>query len=143
MSIDAFGVHRRLTMTRLVHLCGAVALACVAQGIHAPFPYETTSLSDTTLKDLIETNGAADKAHLFAFDNGTDFPGRLKSGACKTFPADEDWPSLTTWDTFGRLLGGGLIKTIPAAAPCYTNLGVYDVAKCNAVIQNFTNQHFQ
>lgn len=43
----------------------------------------------------------------------------LKSGACRVFPGDEAWPSQETWDTFGKLLGGVLIKTVPIAALCY------------------------
>lgn len=108
------------------------------------FRYEEESLTEDELQRLIETTAVADDAHLFTFDDGSAVdPDRLKSGACKVFPGDSQWPSQSTWDTFDKLLGGALIKTVPLAAPCYHNLGVYDAEKCQAVRDSFSNQYTQ
>lgn len=137
-------------MARILSLYGLVAVTyyhTLAQGLNTRelfFSYEEIYLTDKTLQNLIETKGFGDDAYRFGFDNGTDLiPDRLKSGTCKIFPGDAEWPPQATWESFDNLLGGSLIKTIPVAAPCYQNLGVYDAEKCTAVRNNFTNQHFQ
>jgi hypothetical protein len=109
------------------------------------FPYEENSLTDDKLQQLIESNEVKEAAPLFAFDHGTGVldPDRLKSGACKAYPGDAQWPPQSTWDMFDRMLGGALIKTVPLAAPCYRNLGVYDPNKCQAVRDSFFNQYTQ
>jgi hypothetical protein len=108
------------------------------------FDYETKSLTEEGLQQLVDKAGIVDNAHLFAFDDGTNGnPGHLKSGSCKTFPGDAEWPSPSTWGTFDKLLDGALIETLPIAAPCYRNLGVYDAERCAAVQSSFTNPYFQ
>ncbi|KAK3303035.1 uncharacterized protein B0T15DRAFT_262003 [Chaetomium strumarium] len=107
------------------------------------FDYEARSLTEDGLQRLIDKAGVVDNAHLFAFDDGTDGnPDHLRSGSCKTFPGDAEWPSPATWRTFDKLLDGALIETLPVAAPCYRNLGVYDAEKCAAVQSSFTNPYF-
>jgi len=112
--------------------------------IHPLFAYETNSLTDESLLSLLRTKDATQTAHLFSFGSGAPLnPDRLKSGACKVFPGDEAWPSPPIWDSFDNLLDGALIKTVPLAAVCYQNLGVYDAEKCAAVQEGFMNQYTQ
>lgn len=59
------------------------------------------------------------------------------------FPGDAEWPSERAWETFNGLFGKALIKTVPIAAPCYQNLGVYDAEKCAAVRNSFSNPYLQ
>jgi len=116
------------------------------------FPYEENPLTDKSLRDLVKKQKLGKYSDLFAFEgkDNKPSPDRLKSGRCRVFPGDKDWPSPEKWDAFDKILSaagkvprGALIDTIPSAASCYKNLGVYDEAKCAAVTANFTNQHFQ
>jgi len=111
------------------------------------FEYEVNSLTDEKLSALLETElkGNPSVSALFRFgSNGSvTSPDRLKTGACKVFPGDANWPSLSVWDTFNGLLRGALIKTVPLAAVCYDDYGVYNAEKCAAVRDGFTNQYTQ
>lgn len=109
------------------------------------FPYEEDPLTEAKLQQLLAAAGiTGDVAQLFAFDDGSGpDPSRLQSGACRAFPGDPEWPSQQTWTAFDTLLGGALIETLPVAAVCYNNLGVYNAEKCAAVQQSFTNPYFQ
>ncbi|KAB5546836.1 hypothetical protein GE09DRAFT_1174765 [Coniochaeta sp. 2T2.1] len=108
------------------------------------FDYEQVSVTDDTLEALLAETNATQHAALFAIDNGKTLDPRLLAGAaCKVFPGDAEWPSPPTWDIFDKLLGGALIETVPVAAPCYKNLGLYDAGKCAIVRDNFTNPYFQ
>jgi hypothetical protein len=82
-------------------------------------------------------------ADLFAFN--TIRPSTiLKSGECKPRPGDAAWPSQEVWDDFDKVLGcGALIRTVPLAAPCYDNWGVYDSAKCRYITNNWTDPYYQ
>ncbi|RYP14120.1 hypothetical protein DL767_010428 [Monosporascus sp. MG133] len=102
------------------------------------FDYETVQLTDEVLRSIGQSEPVANYAHLFAFDSGPTLP----SGACRTFPGDAEWPSALEWDAFNALLGGALIPTVPLAAPCYGNWGVYDSARCAAVARNFRDPYF-
>jgi hypothetical protein len=107
------------------------------------FLYEN-ALTDELLKRVLETSKTTEHAHIFAFDNGTAINQEvLKSGACKAFPGDATWPSSRLWDAFNKTIDGALIKTVPIAAPCYRNLGLYDAEKCAAIQRDFTNAYFQ
>jgi hypothetical protein len=136
-------------MMQLIQLLGiaVLALSSAAQNTrkHPLFKYEDESLTDEKLSELLQTKGSPQTSHLFRFGNGsTPNPDWLKSGACRVFPGDEGWPSQSVWDTFNKLLGrDALIKTVPLAAPCYQNLGVYDTAKCTTVRETFSNQYTQ
>ncbi|KAK3322960.1 hypothetical protein B0H66DRAFT_473490 [Apodospora peruviana] len=129
----------------VVGLFAFVAVLCSASADTANkrqplFAYEENPLTESTLRNLIINKGVGHgDAHLFAFDDGSVLdPNRLKRGACKVFPGDAEWPSDEKWDALDQLVDGALIKTIPLAAPCYPNLGAYDVEKCTAVVNNFS-----
>lgn len=105
------------------------------------FPYEEVVLTDQELEKLAETS---EYGSLFQFDNGTaPDPDRLKSGACKAFPGDAEWPAQEVWHTFNELVDGAIIDTVPVAAPCYENTGLYDAGKCAEIQENFIDPYFQ
>ncbi|KAK4247470.1 hypothetical protein C7999DRAFT_41238 [Corynascus novoguineensis] len=107
------------------------------------FEYEANPLTQEKLDVLLEKFDALDKAPLFKFDDedGQESPAASERD-CKAFPGDSEWPSQSTWATFDKLLGGALIETLPVAASCYLNLGVYDAEKCAAVRNSFTDPYF-
>ena len=107
------------------------------------FEYETKSLTKEGLEDLLAEAGVSDDAPLFLFDDGTQTTPGANRPTCKVFPGDAEWPSQSTWQTFDGLLGGALIETVPVAAPCYENLGVYDAERCAAVRDSFADPYFQ
>ncbi|KAF7514914.1 hypothetical protein G7054_g14899 [Neopestalotiopsis clavispora] len=73
--------------------------------------------------------------------SGHDAPA-LNSGECRIFPGDEDWPAQSEWAAFNDELGGALIQTIPLAAPCYQDWGIYDEQTCDAVTTNFSDPYY-
>jgi hypothetical protein len=107
------------------------------------FEYEKKPLTQKSLQQLAKKAGVEEKSSLFSFDDGTTNPNPLKAGDCKAFPGDAEWPSQCAWKTFNKLLGGALIDTVPIAAPCYKNLGVYDAEKCAAVRNSYADPYFQ
>lgn len=108
------------------------------------FTYEINTLTDETLVGLISSNNISTSAALFAFDDpAVSTADRLKSGTCKVFPGDANWPSKSVWSDFNKLLGGQLIETVPLAAPCYQNLGVLDAEKCAGIQKNWADPYLQ
>ncbi|KAK4209641.1 6-hydroxy-D-nicotine oxidase [Rhypophila decipiens] len=106
------------------------------------FPYERNHLTHTSLRDLIKSSGVSTKTKFFNFDKEKgSTKERLKSGSCKVFPGDAAWPSQAVWGDFSKLLGGALIETIPIAAPCYENLGIFDREKCAAIRENWADPY--
>ena len=67
----------------------------------------------------------------------------LQSGECKTFPGDSSWPSESAWSDLDGLLNGSLIQSVPVAAPCYKDWGVYNKEQCDVIRSNFSNPYFQ
>ncbi|KAK0662978.1 hypothetical protein QBC41DRAFT_234834 [Cercophora samala] len=111
---------------------------------HPLFTWETTPLNPLDLARLVRDTNTSQHEHLFSFPGHETSakPGQLSPGACKVFPGDNDWPSPEAWDAFDKVLGGALIKTVPAAAVCYANTGLYDAQKCSQVQANFSNPYF-
>ena len=92
------------------------------------FNYETRQLTDEVIAKL-----SAEDAKWFGTATATP---RRERGFCKAFPGDDDWPSEHIWNRFNRLTDGALIPTIPLAAPCYKNFGVYNQTKCAAIAED-------
>ncbi|VBB84805.1 Putative FAD binding domain dehydrogenase [Podospora comata] len=111
---------------------------------HPLFAWETTPLDPIDLARLVQDTNTSQYEHLFPFTGQKTpaTPNRLSPGTCKVFPGDNDWPSPEAWDAFGKVLGGALIKTVPAAAVCYANTGLYDAQRCSQVQANFSNPYF-
>jgi hypothetical protein len=103
------------------------------------FAYEKKQLTDEAIAQL-----SSEEQKLFGFDDSAVNSGLFRrSGECKTYPGDDTWPSEETWDKFDALTDGSLIPTVPLAAPCYSNWGVYDSAKCAAIAAKFTDPYLQ
>ena len=108
---------------------------------------ETLQLTDEVIERLASDSATAEYAEYFAFDdNSSANPAsvrRAASASCKTFPGDAAWPKDVVWDVFNALLGGALIPTKPAVAPCYdSQWGQKDSAQCMDIANNFTNAYF-
>ncbi|RYP80263.1 hypothetical protein DL769_002565 [Monosporascus sp. CRB-8-3] len=109
------------------------------------FEYETWQLTDQVLERIRDDPDAAEYASLFDFDGSVSTGNHPSSRPprCRVFPGDEDWPSERKWKIFNKLLGNALIPTTPLAAPCYSNWGVYDAAKCEAITANWGDAYIQ
>lgn len=66
-----------------------------------------------------------------------------ETGACKCFPGDECWPSMSEWSSFNDTLGGKLIATVPLAAVCHDSAKThpdwpaYDEEACSNLQQKW------
>lgn len=61
------------------------------------------------------------------------------SRQCKYMPGDAEWPSDADWTLLDQLVGGTLIKGVPAAAVCYSDWAEYDEDKCAEVTENWSD----
>lgn len=113
-----------------------VFLICRATGANL-FPYEAVQLQESDLSGL-----PAAYASLLAFST----PSPSQNASCKVFPGDAAWPSDPAWAILNSTTSkGGLIKTIPIAAPCYPGsvYNVYNVAECTYITNQWTNSSLQ
>jgi hypothetical protein len=115
----------------------------------ALFPQEAVQLTEEALRTADRQTREVDVAALFGFDGGNETKAvskrALRSGQCKAFPGDSNYPKEWVWSIFDLLLGGALIKTTPIAAPCYKKSAWsdYDEAKCADVSARFTTADLQ
>ncbi|KJZ77716.1 hypothetical protein HIM_02893 [Hirsutella minnesotensis 3608] len=79
-----------------------------------------------------------DDTRLFAFD--TRGPS-LHPGQCRPQPGDREWPTDAEWNALGKVLNGALVRTVPLAAPCYENWGIYDARRCDMIRNNWTSPY--
>lgn len=110
------------------------------------FDNEAIQLTEQVLKDVSSQTNDTNVIALFDFQNDTDSDAAAlsrRSGACKAFPGDWNYPKSLTWSLFDLLLGRALIKTTPVAAPCYKSSGVYNAAKCADISKRFTTADLQ
>ncbi|KAF5602541.1 isoamyl alcohol oxidase [Fusarium pseudocircinatum] len=101
---------------------------------------EAFQLTDASLPQIDEID--PDHASLFYPENVSTKRRSLSSRTatkCKTFPGDFLWPKEPVWKLLDLITGGALIKTVPIAASCYDNLGVYDKTRCSYVTDNWSN----
>ncbi|KAK3987469.1 bifunctional solanapyrone synthase [Cladorrhinum sp. PSN332] len=103
----------------------------------------TNQLTDASLAGITTSNPNSDTSFL-DFDSEADQLSRrrLPLPRCKTFPGDLLWPSQTIWNLFNFTLGGALIKTVPLAAPCYNNTGLYSASACQTVRDRWSDPFF-
>lgn len=126
----------------------AVANVSTASNASAElFVSETGQLTTDVLANL--TDLQLSSIDLFTFDDGNSTNSSVAtrsvcaSGTCKVYPGDAQYPSSLVWDIFGLLVGRkNLIKTVPIAAPCYTNWGVQDADRCSFVLNNWSNDSY-
>lgn len=62
---------------------------------------------------------------------------------CKTYPGDLLWPTKIAWKVFNLLTGNALIETVPIGAVCYEDSGHYDQAKCDDLLEHWTESATQ
>lgn len=78
----------------------------------------------------------------FDFGNASS-SATTAEAACKALPGDPAWPSDLLWDVFDLLLGGALIKSVPAAAPCYSDWAQYDPDECKTITAEWNSAEYQ
>ncbi|GAB1319752.1 hypothetical protein MFIFM68171_09962 [Madurella fahalii] len=98
------------------------------------FDWENDQLTDAAI--------ANSDASLFGFGDDAAAVSESRPPICKAFPGDASWPSQSVWDSFNTTLDGALIKTVPLAAPCYSNWPQYDPVACQHVRDNWLSPHF-
>ncbi|PGH15053.1 hypothetical protein AJ80_05678 [Polytolypa hystricis UAMH7299] len=107
------------------------------------FEVETVQLTDDVLAVLGETEGAAEYAHLFQFDNSTEISSLERrfgfSPSCKVLPGDAAWPGTLVWTLFNILTGFAVKPITPLASVCYRNsvFRNYNAAKCSKVVNDW------
>jgi hypothetical protein len=115
----------------------------------ALFPVEAVQLTDDVLRVADSQTEEVDILALFGFENSTNTTAAARrakrSGACKAFPGDWNYPKSLVWSIFDLLLGGALIKTTPVAAPCYKTSAWndYDETKCADISARFMTAELQ
>lgn len=110
------------------------------------FDVEAVQLTDQILHEINAQTNGTDLLALVGFQNTTESSASLllrRSGSCKVFPGDWNYPKSNTWSLLDLLLGNALIKTTPVAAQCYKNSGVYDEAECADISARFTTADLQ
>ncbi|KAM5341951.1 hypothetical protein ACJ41O_014982 [Fusarium nematophilum] len=101
-------------------------------------PEEKIQLTDAALANL--TDLQLSNVSVLYFDDTTATKRSLSSlPKCKTFPGDLLFPGTLIWNVLDLVTGGAVIKTVPIAAPCYDDFGVYDAARCGEVVDNWSN----
>ncbi|KAK8058774.1 hypothetical protein PG994_009222 [Apiospora phragmitis] len=115
-----------------------VAVFALILSVYRGFEYEKYQLTRDALKSLHTRSSESKVADLIGFDAGPE----LQPGECRTFPGDSSWPSESEWSDLNDLLDGSLIHTVPIAAPCYKNWGVYNQEQCDVVRSNFSNPYY-
>ncbi|KAK4097890.1 FAD-binding domain-containing protein [Parathielavia hyrcaniae] len=115
-----------------------ITVAPAAEAVHDDPEPAALQLTDAVLGNL--TALQLSNIELFLFDSNTSSTSvkRTDVGDCKVYPGDARWPSRLIWAVFNLLSGGALIETVPIGAVCYLNSGVYNAAKCQSIIDNWT-----
>lgn len=138
----AFTLRSAALAAVLAVLADAGAISPPPSSCPARFTWETAQLTDAAIGPNAALFGFGAAVAASAPTSGIAKPP--PSGpSCKVFPGDAQWPSTTTWAKLNTTLAGALIKTVPLAAPCYTNWpGQYDAAACQAVRDRWNDPHF-
>jgi hypothetical protein len=116
----------------VIVFAGQTSGAAVASTCPSRFPWENAELTEAAIPKS--------DASLFGFGDTTS--SKPSNSKCKLLPGDAAWPSQNVWERFNTTLGGALIKTVPLAAPCYSNWPQYDAATCLHVRESWSDPHF-
>lgn len=138
LGVSALAFPQDVTTTEVVASATATATATVP-----PFPYETVILTDQDVQDHPELD--FDDVIYADLDSVNTVERRglfSKTGTCKVIPSDRSWPGSIVWALVNLVTGGGLIKTVPLAAPCYKGQ-YYNAAKCASITANWTDSDLQ
>lgn len=109
--------------------------------VNAASGSEDFVLTDASLANL--TALELSDISLFQFADGPGADKRSTSESCRAFPGDARWPSKLKWKVLDLLTGGALVKTVPLGAVCYKNNEHYDAAKCQEILDNWTESATQ
>jgi hypothetical protein len=101
------------------------------------FKWENLQLTQSVLTNL--TNLNLTDINFFNFPTSHS-PSTSK---CKVFPGDADWPSPIAWEVLNLLTGDALIKTVPLAAPCFSNWPEYNATLCATITSLWHDAHLQ
>lgn len=106
-----------------------------------PFPYETTILMEADIEDYPELQ--FDET-IYAEEESVNTVERRtwSTKKCKVIPSDREWPSKSLWAIVNHLTGGGLIETVPLAAPCYKGWH-YNSTRCAEITASWTDSDLQ
>ncbi|RAO72946.1 uncharacterized protein BHQ10_008958 [Talaromyces amestolkiae] len=109
----------------------------------AYFSFEATQLKPEVIANLTALNLTG--IEYFNFGNASSTTARRdSSAACKAFPGDSAWPTDTIWSVLDLLLGGNaLIKSVPVAAPCYSDWDQYNTDECVDITSQWNSPEFQ
>lgn len=105
-----------------------------------PFPYETVILTEDDVQEHPEI--VFDDEVYADPDTINTISERGSSKQCKVIPSDRNWPSDLAWGVVNLFTLGGLIRTVPLAAPCY-NGPHYNAAECASIAANWTDSDLQ
>ena len=115
----------------------APASAALTSSTAELFEWETLQLTQSVLTNL--TNLALTNIKLFEYPTTTTG----STADCKVFPGDPYWPSPVAWEILNVLSGNALIKTVPLAAPCYSDWPEYNAATCASITSQWNDPHLQ
>jgi hypothetical protein len=68
-------------------------------------------------------------------------PASKHESSCRCLPADDCWPSSSSWDRLNETINGRLIATVPVGAPCHDPN--YDEEACAAVRESWMDPRLQ
>lgn len=108
------------------------------------FSFEATQLTPDVIANLTALNLTG--IEYFDFANTSSSSTTTKRGysaSCKTLPGDAAWPPHLVWSVLDLLLGGALIKSVPVAAPCYSDWAQYDPDQCSTITAQWNSPQFQ
>lgn len=107
----------------------------------AYFPFEATQLTPGVLANLTALNLTG--IEYFNFGNASSTLTKRYSAGCKALPGDLAWPPDFIWSVFDLLLGGALIKSVPVAAPCFSDWPQYNPDECKTITSQWNSPEFQ
>lgn len=61
---------------------------------------------------------------------------------CKAFPGSADWPSINTWSSLNKTLGGRLVQPTPPGAVCHKGQSSFNADECSSVAKAWTTDEF-
>lgn len=116
------------------------SIAPAGESLSTDSDAEEFTLTDAVLANLTALD--LSNVSLFQFANETAVSKRAQL-SCKTFPGDLLWPSKLVWKVFDLLTGGAVIETVPIGAVCFKNNEHYDEAKCQDILDHWTESATQ
>ncbi|KKA30841.1 hypothetical protein TD95_000755 [Thielaviopsis punctulata] len=121
---------------------GETVSATVSATTAKLFDGETFQITEASLASLAAINATDASIFGFASNDSATLARQAQFGSCKTYAGDALWPSDELWDTFNKLSGGKLIKTVPMGSVCYDDFGNENADSCNYITANWNNNSY-